>query len=144
MYKELHAKSSCLRALSTDTAGKLNILGHDGNTLGVNGTQVSVLKESNKVGLSGFLEGKNSGSLETEIGLEVLGNLTDKTLERKLADQKISRLLVTTDLTKSHSSGTVTVGLLDSSGGGGRLTSSLGCKLLTRGLSSGGFTGSLL
>ena len=66
-----------LRTLSTDAASQLNVLGHDGDTLGVNGTQVSVLKESNKVGLSGFLQGKNSRSLETEIRLEVLGNLTD-------------------------------------------------------------------
>jgi hypothetical protein len=46
-----------------------------------------------------------------------------------LADQQVRRLLVLADLTESHSSGTVTVGLLDTSGRGSRLTSSLGGEL---------------
>ena len=36
----------------TDTAGELNILGHDCYTLGMDGTQVGVLKETNMVVLS--------------------------------------------------------------------------------------------
>ena len=106
--------------------------------------KVGILKESDKVGLGGFLKGQHGGSLETQIGLEILGNLTNQTLERELADQQVSRLLVTTDLTKSDGSGAITVGLLDTSCGGGRLTSRLGGKLLTRSLSSGGFTCGLL
>jgi histone H3 len=138
------SKTIHLRTLSTDTTGELNVLGHDGNTLGVDGAQVGVLEKSNKVGLSSLLKGKNGRSLETKIGLEVLGNLTHKTLEGQLADEKVGRLLVTTDLTKSYGSGTVTVGLLNSSGGGGRLTSGLGGELLARSLSSSGFTCGLL
>jgi hypothetical protein len=134
----------CLRALATDTAGKLNILGHDGDTLGMDGAQVGILKEANKVSLSGLLEGKDGRSLEAEIRLEVLGNLTDKTLEWELADQQVGRLLVPTNLTKSDGSRPVPVGLLDTSGGRGGLAGSLGGKLLTRGLSSGGLTGGLL
>ena len=38
----------------------------------------------------------------------------------------------------------VPVGLLDTSGGGGRLPSGLGCQLLPWGLSSGGLAGGLL
>ena len=64
--------------------------------------------------------------LETQVSLEILSDLTDQTLEGQLADQKFGGLLVTTDLTKSHGTGTVTMGLLDSSGGGSRLTGSLG------------------
>ena len=112
----------------------MDILGHDGNTLGVNGTQVGIFKESNKVGFSSFLKGQDSRSLESKITLEILSNLTNKTLERKLSDEQVGTLLVTTNLTKSNSSRAVTVGLLDSSGCGGRLTSSLGGKLLTRSL----------
>ena len=133
-----------LRAFATDTTGKLNILGHDGDTLGVNGTKVGILEQTNQVGLSGFLEGKNGRSLEAKIGLEVLGDLTDKTLERELADEQVGRLLVTTNLTASDSSWTVSVGLLDSSSGRGTLTSGLGGELLTRSLSSGGLAGGLL
>jgi histone H3 len=68
-------------------------LGHDGDALGVDGAQVGVLEESDEVGLSRLLQGEDGGSLEAEIVLEVLRNLADEALERKLADQKISRLL---------------------------------------------------
>ena len=139
-----HTNTGCLRALSADTTGELDVLRHDGDTLGVDGTQVSVLKETNEVGLCGLLEGKDSRSLEAEVTLEILGDLTDKTLEGKLADEQVGGLLVTTDLTESDGSGAVTVGLLHTSGGGGGLTSSLGGELLTRSLSSGRLTGGLL
>lgn len=114
--------------------------GLDGDTLGVDGTQVGILEEGDKVGLNGLLESANGRGLEAEVGLEVLGNLTDETLERELADQKLSRLLVPTDLTESDSSWLISVGLLDTSGRRGGLSGSLGSKLLTRGLASSGFT----
>jgi histone H3 len=110
----------------------------------VDGTQVGIFEKSNKVGLRSFLKGQDSRSLETEIGLEILGDLTNKTLEGQLADEKVGGLLVTTDLTESDSSGTVTVGLLDTSGSGGRLSGCLGGKLLAGSLSSSRFTGGLV
>jgi histone H3 len=67
----------------------LDILGHDGHTLGVNGAEVGVLKESDQVGLSSLLEGKDSTSLEAQVVLEVLSDLTNETLERELADEKV-------------------------------------------------------
>ena len=108
-----------LRTLATNTTGKLNILGHDGHTLGVNGTQVGIFKESNQVSFCSLLQGKHSRSLETKIRLKVLGNLTDQTLEWKLADQQVSRLLIATNFTEGHSARAVTVRLLDSSSGRG-------------------------
>ena len=135
---------SYLRTFTTDTTSELDILGHDGNTLGVDSAQVGIFEESDEVSLGGFLQGQDGRSLESEVGLEVLGDLTDQTLEGQLADQQVGRLLVTTDLTKSNSSGSVTMRLLDTSGGRGGLASSLGGELLTRSLSSGGFTGGLL
>ena len=133
-----------LSSLSSDTTSQLDVLWHDGDTLGVDGAQVGVLEESDEVSLAGFLQGHDGGALEAEVGLEVLSDLTDKTLEWELADEKLGRLLVTPDLTKSHGSGPVTMGLLDASGGGGRFTGSLGSELLPRCLSTGGFTGGLL
>ena len=118
-------RAADLRALSANTAGKLNILGHDRHTFGVNGTQVGVLEQSNKVSFGSFLERQNSGRLETEIGLEVLSNLTNKTLERGLADKEIGRLLVLADLTESNSSRAITVGFLYTSGSRCGLTGSL-------------------
>ena len=133
-----------LSTLSTDTAGKLDVLGHDGDTLGVDGAQVGVLKQTDEVSLAGLLEGHDGRALEAEVSLEVLGDLTDQALEGQLADEELSGLLVSPDLTESDSSGPVSVGLLDSSGGGGRLPGSLGGQLLPGSLSSGGLTGGLL
>ena len=133
-----------LSTLSTDAAGQLDVLGHDGDALGVDGAEVGILEESDQVGLGRLLQSHDGGALEAEIGLEVLGDLADETLKGELADEKLGRLLVTPDLTKSHGSGPVTMGLLDASGGGGRFTGSLGSELLPRRLSTGGFTGGLL
>ena len=133
-----------LSPLTTDSAGQLDVLGHDGHTLGMDGTQVGVLKQTNQVSLRGLLEGHDSAGLETQVGLEVLGNLPDQTLEGQLADEELSGLLVPPDLTEGHSTGAVPVGLLDTTGGGGGLASGLGGQLLPGGLASGGLAGGLL
>ncbi|EJK66750.1 hypothetical protein THAOC_12298, partial [Thalassiosira oceanica] len=114
------------------------------NTLGVDGAEVGILEEANEVGLGGLLEGEDGRSLEAEVALEVLGDLADEALERELADEEVGGLLVTADLTKGDGSGSVTVGLLDSSGRRGGLASGLGGELLAGGLSSGGLAGGLL
>ena len=46
-----------LRSLATDATGELNVLRHDGHTLGVDGGEVSVLKETYEVSLCGLLKG---------------------------------------------------------------------------------------
>ena len=103
---------SSLRALATDAAGKLDVLGHDGHALGVDGAQVGVLEEANKVGLSGLLQSKDGGALEAEVRLEVLGDLANEALERKLADEQLRGLLVAADLAKGDSSWPVAWGFL--------------------------------
>ena len=128
---------SGLGAFTTDSAGKLNVFGHDGDSLGVDGAQVGVLKQTNKIGLAGFLKGHHGRALETQISLEVLSDLTDQTLEGQLAYQQFCGFLVTPDLTKSHSTGPVTMRFLDSTSGRRALTSGLGGQLLTGSFSSG-------
>jgi hypothetical protein len=135
---------SCLSALATDTAGKLHVLRHDGHTLGVDSAKVGVLEEANKVGLSGLLKGKHGVALETEVSLKVLGDLADEALERELADEELSRLLVATDLTERNGTRAVTVRLLDTTAGRGGLAGGLGRELLTRGLATGGLACGLL
>lgn len=44
-----------LSTLATNATGQLNVLGHNGDTLGVDGAQVGVLKQTDQVGLRGFL-----------------------------------------------------------------------------------------
>jgi hypothetical protein len=109
-------KVRSLTTLTTEAAGELNVLALDGDTLGVDGAEVGVLKERDEVGLDGLLKSTDGRGLEAEIRLEVLGNLTDKTLEGQLADEELSRLLVATDLTESNGSGLVAVRLLDTTG----------------------------
>ena len=129
-----------LSTFTTDTAGKLDVLGHDGDTLGVDGAQVGIFEKTNQVSLSRFLESHDGAGLETQVSLEVLSDLTNQTLEWQFADQKLSGLLVTTDLTESDCTWAIPVGFLDSTGSGGRLSGSLGCQLFTGGLASGGFS----
>ncbi len=129
-------RTHCLSTLSADTAGELDVLGHDGHTLGVDGAQVGVLEQTDEVGLACLLEGHDGGRLEAEVSLEVLGDLTDKALEGQLADEKLGGLLVTTDLAESDGSGPVTMRLLHSAGGRGALASGLGGQLFARGLAA--------
>ena len=133
-----------LGTLSTDPSGQLDVLGHDGDPLGVDGAQVGVLEESDEVSLAGLLEGHDGGALEPQVGLEVLGNLPDQTLEGQLADEELGGLLVPPDLTEGDGTGPVPVGLLDTAGGGCGFASGLGGQLLPGGLASGRFTCGLL
>lgn len=90
-----------LGALATETAGKLDVLGLDGDTLGVDGAKIGIFEQGDEVGLDGLLEGTDGRRLESEIGLEVLCDFTDQALEGKFADEELGGLLVATDLTKS-------------------------------------------
>ena len=40
-----------LGPLATDAPGQLDVLGHDGDALGVDGSQVGILEEADQVGL---------------------------------------------------------------------------------------------
>lgn len=46
--------------LSTDLAGELDVLGQDGDALGLDGAQVGVLEETDHVSLSGLRQGHDS------------------------------------------------------------------------------------
>ena len=96
-----------LSTFATDTTGELDVLGHDGDTLGVDGAQVGIFEERNQVGFGGFLQGQDSGGLEAEVVLEVLSDFTNESLERKFAEEKVGTLLVFADLSESHSAGSV-------------------------------------
>eukprot|EP00962_Isochrysis_galbana_P034821 scaffold11852_cov106-Isochrysis_galbana.AAC.2 len=104
----------CLSPLATDAAGQLDVLGHDGDALGVDGAQVGVLEEAHKA------------------------------LERELADQELGRLLVPADLTERDGAWAVAVGLLDAACGRGRLAGGLGGQLLPGRLAAGGLARGLL
>ena len=50
--------------------------------------------------------------------LEVLGDLTNETLEGELADEQLRGLLVATDFTEGDGTGPEAMGLLDTAGRG--------------------------
>ena len=122
----------------------MDVLGHDGHSLGVDSAEVGVLEERDEVGLRGFLESDDGGSLESKIILEVLGDLTYEALEGQLADEELRGFLVSTDFTESDGSWSVAVRLLDSSGSWRALTGGLGGKLLARCFTTSGLPCGLL
>jgi hypothetical protein len=129
------------RSLATDPARQLDVLWHDGDALGVDGTQVGVLKQTGEIGLTGLLKGHDCVGLESQVRLEVLGNLPDEALERQLPDEKLRALLVPADLPEGHSARPEAVWLLQATLGWSRLASCLAGKLLpgrraSRGLAS--------
>ena len=102
--------------VTPDSSGQMEVLFHDGDSLGVDGTEVGVLEEGDEVSLNGLLKSADGRGLEAEIRLEVLSDLTNKTLEGQLADEKLGGLLVAADLTESDGTRLVAVRLLDTTG----------------------------
>ena len=74
----------------------MDVLRHDGDALGVDGAQVRVFEQADQVRLGRLLKRQNRRGLEAQIRLEVLRDFAHETLERKLADQELGRLLVFT------------------------------------------------
>ena len=106
--------------------------------------EVGVFEQTDEVGFGGFLERHDGGGLESEILHPGLGDLADESLEGELADEKLGRLLVSTDLTESDGTRSVSVRLFDGANGGGQLPGSLGGELLAGSLASSGLSGGLL
>lgn len=78
-----------LRSLTTESSSELEILGLDGNSLGVDGGQVGVFEQGNEVSLGSLLKGGDGRRLESEISLEVLCDFSDQSLERELSDEEL-------------------------------------------------------
>jgi hypothetical protein len=135
---------TCSGSLTSDSSGELHVLGHDGDSLGVDGAEVGVLEEANHVCLGGLLEGEDSGGLESEVVLELRGNLSDESLEGELSDEELSRLLESSDFSEGDGTGSESVGLLDSTGSGGGLLGLLVSDVLSGDLSSGVLSSGLL
>lgn len=110
----------------------------------MDGTQIGVFKQANKISFTRLLQSPNGCTLEAQIRLEILGYFTNKALEGQLADQKLSRLLVTPDLSEGDSTWPVTMRLLDPASRGRALAGRLGGQLLAGRFASGGLAGGLL
>ena len=78
----------------------------------MDGAQIRDLEQADDVSLAHLLVGHHGGALETEIGLEVLSDPADETLEGQLADKRLGTLLVATDLAQSDGAGDAVGSLL--------------------------------
>ena len=131
-----YEESMHLCSFSADSAGQLNVLWHDGDTLGVDGAQVGVFKQTDKVSLASLLKSHHSRALEAQIGLEILSDFSHKTLEGQLADQQFSGFLVTTDLSQSDCARPVTMRFLDATSSRRTLTGCFCGELFSWGFST--------
>ena len=139
MYRDLILTTRS-GSVSSDSLGELHVLGHDGDSSGVDGTEVGVLEKTNHVGLRGFLESKDGGRLESEVVLVLGGDLSDESLERKLSDEELGGFLESSDFSEGNGAGSESVGSLDSTGS---LLSGLGGNVLSWLLGSGVLSGSV-
>ena len=87
LHFDLWGQKGFLGTFTTDTPGQLDVLGHNGDTLGVDGAQVGVLEQSYEVGFGGLLQCEHSRALEAEIALVFLGDFADEALEGEFADK---------------------------------------------------------
>jgi hypothetical protein len=82
--------------------------------------------------------------LESKVSLEILGDLTNKSLEGSLSDQKLSGLLVFADFSQGDGSWAVAMGLLDTSSSRGGFAGGLGGELLSGRFAASGLACGLL
>ena len=97
--------------LSPDSSCQEEILWHDGNSPGMDGTQVGIIKQLDKVCLHCFLETQYRRRLESQVCLVVLGDLPHHPLEWQLSDEQCCAPLEVTDVLQSRSPRSVPVGL---------------------------------
>ena len=83
------------------------------------GAKVGVFEKADHVGFSGLLDGEDGGRLESKVSLEVVGDFSNESLERKLSDEEFSGFLESSDLSEGDSSWSESVGSLDTTGGWG-------------------------
>ena len=99
-----------LRTLSPDSSCQLDISGHDGDSPCVNGAEIGIVKQPDKICLRCLLETQYRRRLESQVCLVVLGDLPHHPLERQLSDEQRRAPLEVTDVLQSRSSRSVPVG----------------------------------
>ena len=128
--------------VSTDSSSEFHVLEHDGNSLGLDGEEISVFKKTNHVVLSSLLEGKDGRGLETEVILEVHSDFSNESLEGKFSVEELSRRLETTDVSEGNGTWSESMGFLDTntSVGGSLTLGRLGSNSLSGLFSFAGFS----
>ena len=78
----------------------------------MNGAKISVLEQPDHVSFTGLLNREDCLRLESQVTLVLCGDLSHKSLEGQLADEKFGGFLKLSNLTKSHGTWSKSVGLL--------------------------------
>ena len=84
----IHEDKLPLGSFSSNMPIVLDVLEHDGDPLGMDGADICVLEQSNKVSLASLLKSHDGGTLEPQVSLEILSNLSHQTLEWNLAKEE--------------------------------------------------------
>ena len=95
----------------------MHVSNHDSDSSGVDGAKVGVLEKTDQVSLGGFLEGEDGRALESDILFVFLSKGFNDSLEWKLSQEKSGGLLVSSDFSQGDGSWSISVWLLNSSGG---------------------------
>ncbi len=110
-----------MEALSADSASKVQVLLHHGDSIGVDGTKVGILKQTSDVALGSFLKGDKSGALEAELGVDTIRYCANKALERSPRKHELDRFLVSLNFSDGDCAGSESAFLLNSTLSGGSL-----------------------
>ena len=140
-----HGVTEVVVSITSDSSSEVHILLHDGNSVGVDGTKVGILENSDQVGLGTLLESLECVRGKSEVAVNTGGNRLDESHEWSSWDHVGHGFLVLLDLSEGNSSwlesdlSLLTISFLDSLGSSGGLlswSSSLGL--------GGNFGGSVL
>ena len=94
--------SIVLEPLTTDAASQIDVLLHDSDSRGVDGTKIGIFKETSEIALSCLLKSEKSLRLESQLTVDAITNAPNKALEWSLGQEKISDLLVPLDLSECN------------------------------------------
>lgn len=76
-----HKNRFNLSSLPPYPASQLDVFGHDGDSLGVDGTQIGIFKQPHQVCLASLLKGTDGCTLKPQVRFEILGDLPHQPLE---------------------------------------------------------------
>ena len=94
--------SIVLEPLTTDAASQIDVLLHDGDSRGVDGTKIGIFEETSEITLSCLLKSEKSLRLESQLTVDAVANAPNETLEWSLSQKKIRDLLVPLDLSQCN------------------------------------------
>lgn len=90
--------------LASDASSQVHVLLHNSGPVGVHGAQVRVLEESDHVTLASLLKSSESMRLESEFVVDSLSDGSHESLEGGSGEEGGRGLLVSLNLSESHSS----------------------------------------